>query len=224
MKKKKTIYSWSGGKDSAMGLYRMLRDPQYQVVELLTTVNRDYGRTSMHGVRRKLHREQAKMIGLPVREVELPASTTNEEYEETMRAEMERARQMGIEHVAFADIFLEDLKQYREKNLAEAGMKGVFPIWKRETDELSREFIGLGFKAVVTCVDTKSLDESFCGREYDQEFLDDLPESVDPCGENGEFHTFVYDGPVFSGPVPFTRGEVVKREERFYYCDLLPGH
>ena len=217
------IFAWSGGKDSAMGLYEILRNPQYRVASLLTTVTEDYGRVSMHGVRRELLHEQAEALSLPLVEVGIGKDADNAEYEAKMGAELMRWKARGVETVAFADIFLEDLRRYREENLAKAGMKAVFPIWKVATTELSRRFIGLGFRAVLTCVDTQKLDASFAGRDYDEALLRDLPASVDPCGENGEFHSFVHAGPIFPHPIAVTRGEVVLRDGRFAFCDLIPA-
>ena len=214
--------SWSGGKDSALALYEIQRGNIYKVAALITTVTEDYDRISMHGVRRALLEQQAESLGLPLRKVLIPKDSTNAIYESRMRALLEEGLREGIDTVAFGDIFLEDLKLYREKNLAQLGMKGLFPIWKRETVELSQTFIQLGFKAVLTCVDTAILPPSFAGRSYDQELLRDLPAQVDPCGENGEFHSFAFDGPIFKHPINHTVGEVVQRD-RFCFCDLLPA-
>ncbi|MFO8056130.1 MAG: ATP-binding protein [bacterium] len=218
----KFVYSWSGGKDSALGLYEMQRAgarPEY----LFTTVTRDYDRISMHGVRADLLREQAGALGVSLWVVTIPANCTNQVYEEIMAEQMQKLLAAGITRVAFSDIFLEDVRRYREDNLSRAGMEAVFPLWGRDTAMLAGRFRELGFQAAVTCVDGNALDGSFAGKEYDRHFLDSLPAGVDPCGENGEFHCFVYDGPLFSRPLRFRQGEVVKREGRFYFQELVPA-
>jgi uncharacterized protein (TIGR00290 family) len=218
----KTLLSWSGGKDSALALYEIQKAGDYSVAGLLTTITEDYDRVSMHGVRRVLLEQQAHALGLPLQKINIPKDATNGVYESRLRAFLEEALREGIETVAFGDIFLEDLRQYREQNLGQIGMKGLFPIWKRDSHELARSFIELGFKAVVVCVDTSVLDASFAGRVVDGELLRDLPENVDPCGENGEFHSFVVDGPNFQQQVGYVRGEIARRD-RFCFCDLLPA-
>ena len=218
----KILLSWSGGKDSMMALYEISRDPAYKVSALLTTVTEDYDRISMHGVRRALLEDQARALGLPLKQVYIPKQATNEIYESRMRAMLEQVIKEGIHSVAFGDIFLEDLRKYREGNLALVGMTAIFPLWKRDSAELARTFVELGFKAVVVCVDSKALDPAFAGRVIDQEFLAQLPPGVDPCGENGEFHSFVYDGPLFTQAVSCKVGEVVARDS-FYFCDLIPA-
>jgi uncharacterized protein (TIGR00290 family) len=220
--KEKALFSWSGGKDSAMALYEIRKRAEYQVAALLTVVTRDYGRTSMHGVRRILLEQQAQSLGLAIEEVPISGNSSNEEYEHKMREVLERYQAAGVCAVVFGDVFLEDLRQYREDNLLKIGMKGVFPLWKIDTTELAQTFIGCGFKAVITCVDSNVLDKTFVGRSFDERFLSELPCGVDPCGENGEFHSFVYDGPIFRDRVEHRTGEVVFREKRFYYCDLVP--
>lgn len=219
----KAIMSWSGGKDSSMALYEAQKTAGLDIVSLLTTVTEGYDRISMHGVRRTLLKEQAESIGLPVEEVVISQVSSNEEYDARFKEKLIPFKDQGIGQVIIGDIFLEDLKQYREERLAEVDMTGLFPIWKRDTQELSRTFIDLGFKAILTCVDSEVLDGSFAGRDYDLSLLQDLPDSVDPCGENGEFHTFVYDGPIFNQPVSVQKGEVVLRDKRFNFCDLLPS-
>jgi uncharacterized protein (TIGR00290 family) len=216
------LFCWSGGKDSCKALHELRRDPLREVIALLTTVTEGFDRISMHGVRRILLERQAAALGLPLEIVTIPPKCVNTEYESRMEAMLLTWKKRGITEVAFGDIFLEDLREYREKNLARVGMKTLFPIWKRPTDKLVREFIAQGFRAVTVCVDPKILDESFVGREIDAEFLAALPAAADPCGENGEFHSFVYDGPGFSAPVKFTIGEKVLRDG-FYFCDLLPA-
>ncbi|NMC13385.1 MAG: diphthine--ammonia ligase [Chloroflexi bacterium] len=217
------ILAWSSGKDSAFTLHHLRSDNQYQVIALLTTLTADYDRISMHGVRISLVEQQAKSLGLPLEIVTITKNAPNEEYEARMAAALTRYQQKGVNAVAFGDIFLEDVRQYRLDNLAKLGMQGVFPLWLKDSHELVRAFIDLGFKAVTTCIDTQVLDARFAGRLIDESFLAELPEGIDPCGENGEFHSFVFDGPVFKEPVPFTFGERVLRDERFAYIDLLPG-
>ncbi len=217
----KILLSWSGGKDSARALYEIQQGREYSVAALLSTVTEDYDRISMHGVRRELLERQAEAIGLPLEKIYISKNATNGEYEARMQAVLERYRREGVVSVAFGDIFLEDLRQYREKNLGQLGMRGIFPIWKRNSAELARSFVELGFKAVVVCVDPRHLDESFAGKVIDPEFLRGLPHGVDPCGENGEFHSFVFDGPIFSKTVRIRLGETVRRDG-FWFSDLLP--
>ena len=218
----RVLCSWSGGKDSALALREVLARPQYEVAALLTTVTEDYDRISMHGVRRSLLRRQAEALGLPLEEVGISRRSSNEEYELAMGRVLQRYREAGVTAVVFGDIFLEDLKQYRQGNLAKLDMQAIFPLWKRDTRELVRSFIGSGFRAVVVCVDTRLLDGRFAGRQIDEEFVRDLPGAVDACGENGEYHSFVYDGPIFRRRIAHTPGEIVLREGRFRYCDLIP--
>jgi uncharacterized protein (TIGR00290 family) len=218
---KDILFCWSGGKDSALALYEIRKANDYRVAALLTTVTEDYDRISMHGVRCALLERQAEELGLPLKKVLIPKDSTNDIYESRMRALLEEGLRAGIDTVAFGDIFLEDLKLYRERNLAQLGMKALFPIWKRETSELAQTFIRLGFQAALACVDTAILDASFAGRAYDQDLLRDLPAGVDPCGENGEFHSFAFDGPIFRHRVQHTRGEVVQRDH-YCFCDFLP--
>jgi uncharacterized protein (TIGR00290 family) len=219
----KVIVAWSGGKDSALALYDILKTKRYEVLELLTTVTQDYDRISIHGVRRVLLEQQADALGFPLEKMLIPKGVSDAEYEGILLKVLNRHVTNGVFSVVFGDLFLEDVRKYREQTLAKIGLKGIFPLWKRNTPELAREFIDLGFKAVITCVDSKSLGKDFAGREFGKQFLADLPAIVDPCGENGEFHSFVYDGPIFSKPVSFTKGEIVLRENRFYYCDLTPS-
>jgi len=215
------LFCWSGGKDSAMALHALLQREQYRVAALLTTVTEGYDRIAMHGVRRELLAQQAKSIGLPLHEVCIPPQCANPVYEARMEAALLLHYEEGIRKVAFGDIFLADLRAYREKNLARVGMSALFPIWKRDTRELIRTFHANLFRAVAVCVDGKVLDRSFAGRELDDSFFHDLPANTDPCGENGEFHTFVFDGPIFHRPVSFRIGDVVERDS-FAFCDLLP--
>lgn len=217
------LFSWSGGKDSALALYEIQKTGKYQIAALLTTVTQDYDRVSMHGVRRVLLEQQAESLGLPLEQILITNHATNAEYETEMRALLEKYKKLGVNAVVFGDIFLEDLKKYREDNLAQIGMRGLFPIWKRGSRELARAFIALGFQAITTCVDSQQLDRGFVGRLFDEQFLSELPASVDPCGENGEFHSFAFDGPIFRKKIGIAKGEVVLRDNRFYYCDLLPA-
>src|SRR5579863_6989709 len=216
------LFCWSGGKDSAMALHTLLQRTDVQIVALLTTVTEGYERISMHGVRRELLERQAQSIGLPLHEVRIPQQCINPIYEARMEEALRIHFDQGVRKVAFGDIFLEDLRAYREKNLARMGMTALFPIWKRDTRELIRTFHAAKFRAIAACIDPKKLDRSFAGRELDASFFRDLPPNVDPCGENGEFHTFVFDGPIFRHPIPVTAGEVVERNS-FIYADLIPN-
>ncbi len=221
--KEKVLLSWSGGKDSTMALYELVTAGRYEVVALLTTVTEDYDRISMHGVRRILLEEQANALGIPLEPVLISKQSSNDEYERKMREVLERYQGQGISRVAFGDIYLEDLRKYREDNLARIQMQGIFPIWKRDPAELARSFIELGFQAITTCVDSTLLDKRFAGRLFDRAFLAELPVSADPCGENGEFHSFAFAGPLFRKRIEFERGDIVLKDNRFYYCDLVPG-
>jgi uncharacterized protein (TIGR00290 family) len=215
------LFCWSGGKDSAMALHALRRAGDYRIAALLTTITDEYDRISMHGVRRVLLHRQAESLGLPLHPVLIPPQCVNATYEERMKQALEEHFAQGVRRVAFGDIFLEDLRAYREKNLAQVGMQAIFPIWKRDTRELAREFVQQGFRAVAVCVDPRVLDASFAGRELDASFFADLPPAVDPCGENGEFHTFVFDGPIFKSPIPCRVGEKALRDG-FCFSDLLP--
>lgn len=217
------LLAWSGGKDSSLTLDRLQRDPQYQVAALLTTVTEGYDRISMHGVRRTLLEQQAAALSLPLDQVLIPQQCTDEQYGQLMKAALLNHREQGVLRVAFGDLFLEDVRAYREDRLQQVEMQPVFPVWGIPTSELAEEFVDRGFRAILTCVDTEQLDGDFVGRDFDRQLLADLPEGVDPCGENGEFHSFVYDGPIFARPIAVNRGERVLREQRFYFCDLLPA-
>jgi uncharacterized protein (TIGR00290 family) len=217
----KAILSWSGGKDGSLALYEMSKTKDFKIVSLLTTLTRDFDRVSMHGVRRALLQRQAELLHLPVEEVWIRKGAANAEYESQMAKALARAYSNGIRHVVFGDLFLEGIRRYREENLLKMGMTGVFPLWKRDTKELASFFIERGFKAIVCTVDPKVLDPDFCGREFDKSLLSDLPARVDPCGENGEFHTFVYSGPIFEKEISVRRGEVVSRDG-FYFADIIP--
>jgi uncharacterized protein (TIGR00290 family) len=220
------VLSWSGGKDSAMALHELSRHADYEVVGLLTTVSDEYKRISHHGVREELLDLQAAAIGLALDKIYLPSSNshpcTNAVYEQIMSEAMQRYLRKGVATVGFGDLFLENLRAWRERNLATIGMQALFPLWKRPTRELVREIIALGFKGYLSCVEGK-VGPGFAGRSLDESLLTDLPSTVDPCGENGEFHTFVYAGPIFSRPVDIQVGQTVQRDGR-YYADLLPAH
>ena len=220
--KTKVIVCWSGGKDSILALYEIQKAGGYEITALLTTITEEYDRVSMHGVRRELIECQAKLLRLPLERVYIPKDSSNREYEAKMAEMLSEYHRKGVETVVFGDVFLADVRRYREENLSKAGMKAVFPLWGRDTGKLAKMFVGQGFKGVVTCVDSQFLDCRYVGRFFDERFLAQLPQGVDPCGENGEFHSFVYGGPIFRGRVPFRRGEVVLREKRFCYCDLVP--
>ncbi len=219
MKPEKLLMCWSGGKDSSIALQAILKDPSFRVEALLTTVTEDYERISMHGVRRELLVKQAERVGLPLEEVRIPAGASNARYESAMKERLLRHKANGVSRVIFGDLFLRDIRQYREARLAQIGMKGLFPLWHQDTRKLAEDFIAAGFRAFIVCVDPKQIDPSFCGRPFDRAFLSDLPASADPCGENGEFHTFVYDGPIFKKALAVKKGEVVNREG-FWFCDL----
>jgi len=217
----RVILAWSSGKDSAMVLYEIQSRKEYEIAALLTTITEDYDRVSMHGVPRVLVEQQAKSLGLPLQEVFISKDSSNEEYEAKMTETLVRLKQDGVSQVVFGDIFLQDVKQYRENNLSKLGMKGIFPIWGRDTTKLTKSFIALGFQAVITCVDTRVLDQRFVGRMVDESFLAQLPPNVDPGGENGEFHSFVFNGPIFKERIAYSLGEKVLRDS-FYFGDLLP--
>ena len=219
------VLSWSGGKDSSLALAALRADPAYEVVGLLTSLTRDYDRISIHGVRRALLLEQAAALELPLFEVTLEPQSSNAAYEAAFSEGVSRVRESipGLVHVAYGDLFLEDVRAYRERLSATVGVVPVFPIWGKPTAPLAREFIRSGYKAHLVCVDTQQLDASFAGRTFDDSLLKELPTSVDACGEGGEFHTFVSDGPIFSRPLDVRLGEIVIRENRFAYADLLPS-
>lgn len=218
---KPLVVSWSGGKDSTLALNEILNNTDYEVHTLITTVTEGYDRISIHGVRNELLEKQVQSIGLPLHKVSIPKDSKNEKYESALKKVLLKFKNEGINEIVFGDIFLEDVKKYRDELLDRLDMKGVYPIWKKDSKELARKFIEHGFKAVTTCVDFQQIDKKFVGREYDSGFLNDLPGTADPCGENGEFHTFVYDGPLFNEKISFNKGEVVLRDNRFYYCDLI---
>jgi uncharacterized protein (TIGR00290 family) len=217
--KPKALVSWSGGKDCMLALWHARET--YDVAALLTTMTGEFDRISMHGVRAELLRRQADSLRVPLKTVAIPYPCSNEIYEQAMRDAWAEAQAQGVASVICGDLFLADVRRYREERLFGA-TACVFPLWQRPTPELAREFIDLGFRAVLCCVDTQALPADFTGREFDEALLRDLPVGVDPCGENGEFHTFVYDGPLCQTPIAFERGERVLSEGRFSYCDLLP--
>lgn len=217
--KEKVLFCWSGGKDSALALHRLQRDERYEVVALLTTYNEHYQRVSMHGVRLALSELQARSIGLPLDKVFVSERSSNEEYTSKMAERMLFYKDQGVLTVAFGDIFLEDLRAWREANLAQIGMRAIFPLWKNETRELVREFADLGFKSRICCVSEEYLTQEALGRDVDVAFMDSLPAGVDPCGENGEFHSFAYAGPIFKEPLEIATGECVRRDG-FWFCDL----
>ena len=203
-----------------MALHAVISKGELQVAALLTTITKEYDRISMHGVRRSLLEIQAESLGFPLELVILSMKSTNEEYEIQMSRILEKHKALGVTSVVFGDIFLEDLKKYREEQLARVGLHGIFPLWKRDTGDLLRSFVSHKFKAVIVCVDTQNLPQYYAGKLIDEQFITDFPRYADLCGENGEYHSFVYDGPIFKFPVPFTPGEKVLRDDRFYYCDL----
>lgn len=233
--KPKAIFNWSSGKDSAFALYKILQESQFEIVSLLTSINKEFQRISMHGVHVSLLEKQAESLGFPLIKMELPKEPTMEEYREIMSKTMNNIKAKGITHSVFGDIFLEDLRKYREDQLESVGIKGIFPLWRNNTTDLIHDFLDLGFKTIVTCVNETYLDKSFAGRIIDKNFINDLPANVDPCGENGEFHTFTFDGPIFKKPIDFEIGEIVKKiypkpksedndedgEYVFWFCDLV---
>jgi uncharacterized protein (TIGR00290 family) len=240
MQTNKAYMNWSGGKDSSLCLYKALASNKYNIKFLLTSVNSAYNRISMHGVRRSLLEAQAHQIGIPLKTIELSEHPGMQEYESCMTKMVNELKVSGCTHSIFGDIFLEDLRMYREEKLKALDINCTFPLWKEDTTELVKIFIDLGFKSVIVCVNEKYLDKSFCGRAIDHSFLHDLPGNVDPCGENGEFHSFVYEGPIFKESIPFYKGEIIYKkypapktndtcytngetyEPGFYFCDLLP--
>jgi len=211
--------SWSSGKDSTFALAAARRDPDLDVVGLLVTVNQAANRVAMHAVRRALLEAQADRLGLPLHVVEIPSPCPNDVYAAKMSDAIETAVGDGVEHVVFGDLYLEDVRAYRVQALADTGIEPVFPLWQRPTDALAREMVAGGVRAVITCVDPRQLPARFAGRNFDDALLADLPDGVDPCGENGEFHTFVWDGPGFSSPIAIQTGEVVERDG-FVFCDV----
>ncbi len=221
-KKERILVAWSGGKDSALALHELKKSGLYEIESLFCTLTEDFDRVSMHGVRRILIERQALAVGYPLKEVFIPYPCSNEPYESLMTDALQPYRDSGIQIVVFGDIFLEDIKRYREDQMKKIGMTCLFPLWGRDSLKLARSFVDAGYRAVITCVDSARLDRTYAGRIIDHTLLKDLPEGVDPSGENGEFHTFVFDGPLFRQPVTFEVGEIRLRDERFYFCDLIP--
>ncbi|MCS3530731.1 diphthine--ammonia ligase [Chryseobacterium sp. JUb7] len=233
--KPKAIFNWSSGKDSSLALYKILKENKYEINSLLTSINKEFQRISMHGVPVSLLEKQAESLNLPLIKMELPKEPSMEEYCEIMSKTMTEIKSQGVTHSIFGDIFLADLRKYREDQLESIGMKGIFPLWKINTTNLINEFLDLDFKTIVTCVNETYLDKSFAGRVIDRDFIKDLPKNVDPCGENGEFHTFTFDGPIFENPIHFEVGEIVRKtypkpksdesekdgEYAFWFCDLI---
>nr|WP_227021249.1 adenine nucleotide alpha hydrolase [Oceaniferula marina] len=220
--KKRVLLSWSSGKDCAWALHVLKQDPEVELLGLFTTVNEAFDRVAMHAVRNELVQAQAQSAGLPLELIPIPYPCTNEDYEERMGDFVSRCLERGVEYMAFGDLYLEDVRQYREKQLEGSGIQPMFPIWGLDTKELSQEMLASGLRAMITCVDPKQVPVELAGKEYDADFLSQLPDGMDPCGENGEFHSFSFDGPMYEKPVPFHLGEVVEREG-FVFADLLPG-
>ncbi len=226
--KNKLYFNWSSGKDASMSLFVLQQQGNFAIKKLVTTINSHYHRVSMHGLRTELLEKQAESIGIPLHKIELPRQPSMEDYTSIMKTNVDSFRNEGFSYTAFGDIYLEDLRKYRDDQLNPLGIQTVYPIWKKDPIELIKQFISLNFKAIIICVSSEFLDESWLGREIDENFLNDLPENVDPCGENGEFHTFCYDGPIFNDPVEFTKGESTYREYNtesitsgFWFLDLL---
>lgn len=241
---KKAYFNWSSGKDSAFALYKIFTQKEYQIEKLITNVNKDYQRVSMHGLHKNLLEAQAESIGITLEKIEFPADVTMDLYNEKMKKKTDELKQQGFNYGVFGDIFLEDLRKYRDSKLTEVGITGVYPLWKRDTKELLREFLALGFKTITVCVNAKKLGEEFVGKIIDEDFINELPDDVDVCGENGEFHTFCFDGPIFKNPIEFEIGEkllksyTLKKDDSqnchtntkekiknydtsFWYCDLI---
>jgi uncharacterized protein (TIGR00290 family) len=216
---KRVALSWSSGKDSAWSLHLLKQDPEIEVVALITTINAEFGRVAMHAVRRELLQLQAASAGVPLWQIPLPWPCSNDQYEAQMRGVCERAVGEGVQAIAFGDLFLADIRAYREKQLTGTGLDPIFPVWDIPTPRLARDMIAAGVRAKITCVDPRVLPREFAGRDFDPSLLDDLPAGIDPCGENGEFHTFVYAGPMFSHPIPVQVGEIVERDG-FVFADL----
>jgi uncharacterized protein (TIGR00290 family) len=218
----KLLLSWSSGKDSAWALHQLRRSDEFELVGLVTTVNRSFGRVTMHAVREVLLERQAAASGLPLWKVPIPYPCSNDRYAQAMTELLERARSAGVSVMAFADLFLEEVRLYRERQLEGSGVEPLFPLWGLPTEELARKMVARGLRARITCIDPKLLPRSFAGREFDADLLDELPDGVDPCGENGEFHTFAHGGPMFREPIPVESGEIREREG-FVFADLLPA-
>lgn len=217
--KKNVWMSWSTGKDSAYALYELKRSPEVVVTGLVTTVTRDFDRVSMHGVRRELLSAQAEALSLSLETIEIPSPCTIQEYEDRIHIIFQKAEALGVTHFAFGDLFLQDVREYRERQLRQTKINPLFPLWHRPTNELAEEIIQSGVKAILTCVDTRKLDQSFSGREYNINLLKDLSHEIDPCGERGEFHSFVFDSPLFERPISIAKGEKIVRNG-FAFTDV----
>lgn len=217
--KRKTLLSWSSGKDSAWTLHELRQQPDIEVAGLFCTINQTFDRVAMHAVKTELVKQQAQQAGLPLYTIHIPYPCDNGEYEQAMARFIAKAQQLNIECFAFGDLFLEDVRNYREEKMQGTGITPIFPLWGKPTGELSREMIDSGLKTVITCVDPKKIPAEFAGREFDHDFLDDLPETVDPCGENGEFHSFVFAGPMLQDPIDISVGEIVERDG-FVFADV----
>ncbi|MFZ3587699.1 diphthine--ammonia ligase [Bacillus sp. DJP31] len=227
--KKRIVISFSGGKDSTLALHRLMTSDEWEIDSLFTTITEDYKRTSIHGVRETLLEQQASSLGIPLRKAYIPKACSNELYEQIMGKEVQKMMDDNVTHMMFGDIHLEDVKEYREKMLSQTSLKPVFPLWGEDPKKIMNEFLHLGFQTVLTCVDSKQLDSAFVGRVIDHEFIKDLPSGVDFCGENGEFHTFVFKGPIFETEINFivsdektVTKDVYSNQDRFYFVDLLP--
>jgi uncharacterized protein (TIGR00290 family) len=220
--RKKTILSWSSGKDSAWALHLLKQEKDIEIVGLVTTVNQAYNRVAMHAVHMDLLLKQAEAVDLPITIIQLPDPCSNEKYQSIMREHMLTVQKEGIKLIAFGDIFLEDIREYREKNLIGSGIEAIFPLWGKSTSKLAQQMINSGLTTYITCVDPSKLAPEFAGREFNQAFLSDLPAQVDPCGEQGEFHTFVINGPGFNKPLKIKVGELVQRRG-FVFRNILPG-
>ena len=234
-KQNKTYFNWSTGKDSSLALYYIMKDQSFDIDLLFTSVNAHHNRVSMHGLRKELLEIQANSIGIPLETLDLPENPSMDSYNEKMTVAVNQLTSKGFTDCVFGDIFLEDLRIYREEQLTPFGIKSHFPLWKQDTTELITKFIDLGFKAIVLSLNASVLDKSFLGRVIDHDFINDLPDNVDPCGENGEFHTFCFDGPIFKKPINFTKGEEVFKEYKsptkdstknigFWFLDLIPNN
>jgi uncharacterized protein (TIGR00290 family) len=222
MNSKSVLLSWSSGKDSAWTLYNLKLNPKYEIKGLFTTITETFGRVSMHGVRIELLQAQAEAIGLPLHLITLPYPCSNEQYELIMQEFVDKVLSVGIEFMAFGDIYLEDVRRYREEKLDGSGITPLFPIWGQSSGEISQGLISLGFEAFITTLNPDQIPERFIGQKYNQDFLNQIPPSIDPCGENGEFHTFVTNGPIFKEPLEVKVGEMVRRDG-FFYVDLVPN-
>lgn len=233
MPKIKTYFNWSSGKDAALALYYLQHNSKYKVSKLVTSINSYYNRVSMHGLRQNMLQKQADAIQLPLQLIELPKDTSMAIYDEIVGRSINKLKEEGYTHAAFGDIFLEDLKAYRDRQLGKVGIQGVYPLWKRNTKELMLEFLNLGFKALIICADAKYFDKNIVGQIITKDLIESLPQAVDVCGENGEFHTFCFDGPIFKERVNYSLGEITYKEypspvadskanSGFWYIDILP--